>query len=112
MAGRLGRLETETGTPLFESIEVRAGDDGWVAGDPAITVRFSEDALRTATITDGDGDSCTATVNVSVTPVPLTPLASDDSAETFFLLPVKTPGLLPHTMLTACPGQVLVKHHN
>jgi predicted AlkP superfamily phosphohydrolase/phosphomutase len=54
VAGRLERLRTEIGTPLFDSIEVRAGRDDWVPGDPAITVRFGPDALRTPTIRDGD----------------------------------------------------------
>ncbi|MDX1389043.1 MAG: hypothetical protein R3344_07625, partial [Acidobacteriota bacterium] len=34
--------------------EVLASNDGWEPGSPALTVRFSEHALRTATITDGD----------------------------------------------------------
>ncbi len=54
IAERLRRLETESGTAVFARIELLTSRDDWEPGAPVLTVRFSEDALRTATMTDGD----------------------------------------------------------
>jgi predicted AlkP superfamily phosphohydrolase/phosphomutase len=53
VASRLGRLETDDGRDVFESIVDHTVEPDWRPGDPALTVRFSPAVLLTDTIADG-----------------------------------------------------------
>jgi anti-anti-sigma factor len=53
---RLDSLRTDSGEPLFASVEVHAAEPGWQPGDPALTVRFSEAALFARTFRDATGE--------------------------------------------------------
>lgn len=52
IAERLASLRTDSGEPLFESVDLRLDREPWRPGDPAIEVRFSRAALLARTVVD------------------------------------------------------------
>jgi predicted AlkP superfamily phosphohydrolase/phosphomutase len=53
IAERLRSMTTDSGAPLFASVADHTADPGWGPDDPALTVRFSPDALVASKVIDG-----------------------------------------------------------
>lgn len=53
-AGRLRRLMTDDGRPLFALVAEHVTEPGWQPGDPALTVRFAIHTLLTAQVHEPD----------------------------------------------------------
>lgn len=54
IAARLEAMRTDGGSPVFAAVTVHAGNPAWDPRQPALTVRFSSQALLASRVHDGD----------------------------------------------------------
>ncbi len=69
IAKRLRTLTTDSGAPLFASVVDHTADAGWGPADPALTLRFSPDALIASKVIDGGREHDFAPVRLRHTDV-------------------------------------------